>query len=457
MTDAVSMAVGAVAAQALRFGDFQAQSPGRLRVSYTVLTMVVVLLWTLAMVVGGTYDKRYLGAGVDEYRRLFDSALRFTAFVAIVSFVLRFDLARTFVAIAIPLATVLAMTARYLARRWLHHQRSRKQFTKRVVVVGERSGVTELVRAIGETPFAGIEVAGVCMADATALEVDGVSVPVLSSPDKTREAATRCGADAIAIADTATLSSSALSHLAWALAGTGIELMVTPAVTDVAGPRISLRPVPGVPLLLAEQPELRGARRLAKGAFDRTFAALLLLALSPLLAVIALAVRLSSGAPVLFRQVRVGLGGRHFVLFKFRTMSLDAEERFSDVVHLNEHDGVLFKARNDPRITPVGRYLRRWSIDEVPQLWNVVRGDMSIIGPRPPVPAEVERYTDQARRRLLVKPGMTGLWQVSGRSTLPWQETVRLDLYYVENWSPSLDAAILAKTVSAVLRGRGAC
>jgi exopolysaccharide biosynthesis polyprenyl glycosylphosphotransferase len=314
------------------------------------------------------------------------------------------------------------------------------------------------VRDIRETSYVGIEVVGVCISgNDVAINLGDDALPVLAGPEATLEAAMRCRADSIAVADAVTLPSAALTQLAWDLAGTGIELMVTPAVTDVAGPRISLRPVEGTPLLLAEQPELRGTRRLVKGAFDRTFAALLVVLLLPILALIGLLVRFTSRGPALFRQVRVGVGGQRFVLFKFRTMTVDAEERFAEVAHLNEHDGVLFKVRDDPRITRFGRYLRRWSIDELPQLWNVVRGDMSIIGPRPPLPTEVHSYNEQARRRLLVKPGMTGLWQVSGRSSLPWQEAVRLDLYYVENWSPSLDVVILAKTLSAVVRRRGAC
>jgi len=201
---------------------------------------------------------------------------------------------------------------------------------------------------------------------------------------------------------------------------------------------------------------MKGTKRIVKTMFDRVLAGVGLVVLLPLMVAIGILVRLTSRGPALFRQVRVGLGGRHFVIWKFRTMAIDAEARLSDVIHLNEHDGLLFKVRNDPRVTRLGRVLRRWSLDELPQLWNVMRGDMSIVGPRPPLPSEVERYDGQVRRRLLVKPGLTGLWQVGGRAGVPWEEAVRLDLYYVENWSLSMDAMILAKTVTAVLRGHGA-
>ncbi len=290
-----------------------------------------------------------------------------------------------------------------------------------------------------------------------ALDVDGEAIPVLGEPGDALEAVVAAQADVIAIADTNSLTNGSLRRLAWQLEGTGVDLMVAPSLTDVAGPNISIRTLSAIPLLLVEEPELKGRKRLAKEVFDRITALGVLLALTPVLLAIAAVVRLTSRGPALFRQVRVGLGGRHFVIWKFRTMRVGSEDRLDDVLHLNEQDGVLFKIRDDPRITPVGRFLRRWSLDELPQFWNVTRGDMSIVGPRPPLPGEVERYDNHVRRRLLVKPGLTGLWQVGGRAGLPWDEAVRLDLYYVENWSLSMDATIIAKTLTAVLRCRGAC
>ena len=188
----------------------------------------------------------------------------------------------------------------------------------------------------------------------------------------------------------------------------------------------------------------------------RVVALLALLLLLPTLLLVALAIRLDSPGPVLFRQVRVGRNGREFVIYKFRTMRADAESRLHEIRHLNEHDGVLFKIRNDPRVSGVGRWLRRFSLDELPQLWNVARGDMALVGPRPPLPREVAAYDARTRRRLDVKPGLTGIWQVSGRADLPWAEAVRLDLAYVEERSLGLDLRILGRTVGAVLTGRGA-
>ena len=235
-----------------------------------------------------------------------------------------------------------------------------------------------------------------------------------------------------------------------------VPALVHSGAVDVTGPRISVHPVLEVPLPQVEQPELQFGTRVAKCVVDRLLALVGLLVLSPLLVAIALVIRVSSRGPVMFRQVRIGLGGRHFTLWKFRTMVRDAESRLPSLMHLNEQDGVLFKIRNDPRVTGVGRVLRRWSLDELPQLWNVLRGDMSLVGPRPPIPSEVARYDERVHRRLLVKPGMTGLWQVSGRAELPWDDAVRLDLHYVEHWSLGMDAAILGRTCMAVVRQRGA-
>ena len=226
--------------------------------------------------------------------------------------------------------------------------------------------------------------------------------------------------------------------------------------SDVAAERVKVRPVAGLPLLHVDKPRSAAAVRSAKRAFDVIGSLAVLLALSPVFALAAIQIKRSDGGPVFFRQARVGRVGQPFGMVKFRSMVLDAEERLAELAALNESDGVLFKMKEDPRITRVGRFLRRYSIDELPQLVNVIRGEMSLVGPRPPLPAEVDKYAIDVHRRLLVRPGLTGLWQVSGRSGLSWDESVRLDLYYVENWSPSLDATILLRTLLAILRGSGA-
>ncbi len=279
---------------------------------------------------------------------------------------------------------------------------------------------------------------------------------VLGKPTDVWTAALAVGAEAIAIADPATLSARAVKELAWHLEDNGIEVMVVPAITDVVGPRITVRLAAGLPLLYLDEPHLSLGGRLVKGVFDRFVAIVALAVLAPILLLIGLVVRLSSSGPALFKQVRVGVGGRRFRMWKFRTMATDAEARLLEVLDLNQVDGLLFKCRDDPRVTRVGHVLRHWSLDELPQLWNVARGDMSIVGPRPPLPSEVERYDTRVRRRLRVKPGLTGLWQVSGRSSLSWEEGIQLDLHYIETWSLATDIAIIAKTAKAVALRQGA-
>ena len=264
-------------------------------------------------------------------------------------------------------------------------------------------------------------------------------------------------ADTVAVTGSTDLTGRRLRRLGWQMEGTGIDLVLAPTLTDVAGPRIHMRPIAGLPLIHVSSPEFRGMRKALKGLVDRVVGAgRRAVADRPLLALIALAIRLDSRGPAFFRQTRVGLGGREFDVFKFRSMVVDADAMMTQVSRHNETDGLMFKMRNDPRVTRVGAFLRTWSLDELPQIINVLKGDMSLVGPRPPLPSEVAWYDQDVARRLLVKPGMTGLWQVSGRSDLSFEDGIRLDLYYVENWSLATDVAILWKTVGAVIRRRGA-
>jgi exopolysaccharide biosynthesis polyprenyl glycosylphosphotransferase len=290
---------------------------------------------------------------------------------------------------------------------------------------------------------------------AACLTDDGdVPVPVVGGPDDVARVVDEVGADTVAVASRGGQPAGMLRRLGWSLEGRNIDLLVAPALTDVAGPRLSVRPIEAVPLLEVDEPMFVGPKRVVKNAFDLVLAGFALVALALPMLVIALLIRMTSKGPAFFRQTRVGRGGQEFSIWKFRTMVIGAE--LMPAPDVNDADGLLFKLRQDPRVTGMGRMLRRWSLDELPQLLNVIRGDMSLVGPRPPVPGEVAAYGDDVRRRLLVKPGLTGLWQVSGRSDLPWEDYVRLDLYYVENWSVTLDLLILGRTLLAVVRGRGA-
>jgi exopolysaccharide biosynthesis polyprenyl glycosylphosphotransferase len=326
------------------------------------------------------------------------------------------------------------------------------------LVVGDPAHVIELSHQLRREWYAGYTVVGACIPDALIAPVpqqlDGV--PVVGSFRRILDAAEAVSADTVAVTGSDELTGRRLRRLGWQMEGSGIALVLAPALTDVAGPRIHTRPVAGLPLIHVESPEFRGVRKALKGFVDRALALVALLLLSPVLLTIAIAIKLDSKGPVIFRQTRVGRGGDEFNVYKFRSMVVDADRMVDALAQYNETDGLLFKMRRDPRVTTVGALLRKWSLDELPQLWNVLAGDMSLVGPRPPLPTEVAWYDLDVARRLLVKPGMTGLWQVSGRSDLSFEDGIRLDLYYVENWSLASDLAILWKTVGAVVKRRGA-
>jgi len=327
-----------------------------------------------------------------------------------------------------------------------------------VLLLGTHAQVQDLALRLRKDPNAGLQVVGACVPGGLRQVGMGSDepIPVYGGLTDVHRGLAASGADTIAVTASPGLQGEALRRLSYDLEGTGIDLLVAPALTNVTGTRISIRPVAGLPLLHLDEPELNGVRTLIKGAFDRTAAFLGLLVLLPLLVGLALAVRVTSPGPAIFKQTRVGRGGEEFCVWKFRSMYADAEARLEELRHRNEHDGVLFKVKDDPRVTPLGKQLRKYSLDELPQLVNVLLGQMSLVGPRPPLPSEVSQYVGHTRRRLLVKPGITGLWQVSGRSDLSWEDTVRLDLQYVENWSLGLDLSILARTVLTVVKGSGA-
>jgi len=426
-------------------------------IPYGLLAVLLAPIWVVVLAVSRAYEARFVGIGSDEFRRVFDGSVRLLAAVATGAFVFKVPLSRGFVGVAFPLGTVLLLLGRYAARRVLHRLRQRGRAVHRVLVVGARDAVEPVVRQMCDTPHAGLAVVGVCVPDTERhVEVRGVSFPVYGTPIEAAAAVARANVDTVAIAGGWAMGADGVRRLAWQLEGSGVDLVVAPSITNVAGPRITIRPVAGLPLLHVDEPELTGFRRVFKGVLDRALAALALAVASPVLLLVALAVKLTDRGPVFFGQERVGRNGETFRIWKFRSMYVGAEQQVGELAERNEADDVLFKIRRDPRVTPVGRWLRRFSVDEVPQLWNVVKGDMSLVGPRPPLPSEVAKYGYDTSRRLLVKPGLTGLWQVSGRSDLSWEESVRLDLHYVENWSVAMDAMILWKTVGAVLRGRGA-
>ncbi|WP_431932096.1 sugar transferase [Nonomuraea jabiensis] len=424
-----------------------------------MLGLGLIVAWPVALMMGGAYRQRANGEGTDEFKAVFNGGVGLMATVAILAYATQTAVARSFVMAMLPLALLSTLYFRYRMRKRLHRRRAVGDYMRQVIAVGHRESILDLVMQFRRQPHHGMQVVGACLPQGamdSAMDIDLDGIPVLGSFGDVAAVVERVQADAVAVLACPELDGAALRRLAWSLETARTDLFVAPALMDVAGPRISIRPVAGMPLLHLEHPEFDGTKQVAKTVFDRLVAAaaLLLLAL-PLLA-IALLIRLTSPGPALFHQIRVGKSGKEFYVVKFRTMVVDAERLKRALLDENEFDGVLFKIRNDPRITRVGAFLRKYSLDELPQLLNVLRGEMSLVGPRPPLPEEVGQYGADVRRRLVVKPGMTGLWQVSGRSDLSWEESVRLDLRYVENWSLILDLQILWKTWSVVTRGEGA-
>jgi exopolysaccharide biosynthesis polyprenyl glycosylphosphotransferase len=450
----------AAAALVVRFGSSARENYNR---DYLWITIALPFAWLFALTINRAFESRHLFVGNDEYERVFRGGVGLTATLAVISFTFDLQLARGYVVIAMPLAIALGLSTRYLMRRRLHAAWGRGERLRRLILVGHEQAVYETTRQLRRERYHGMGVVGVCLPQplrpdrGTLTRLPGLP-PVYGTFDEVALAVQRARADTVIVLSCPELDGSALRRLAWKLERDDIDLIVASTLVDVAGDRTTIRPVDGLPLLHVEHPRLKGGRRVVKEVFDRVVSLAGFLVLLPVLLGVALLIKLTPGerGPVIFKQIRVGRNGRRFVMYKFRTMYPDAEARLAELHHLNETGGTLFKMRDDPRVTPVGRWLRKFSLDEVPQLINVVRGDMSLVGPRPPLPSEVAEYPFDMRRRLVVKPGLTGLWQVSGRSDLSWEESIRLDLQYVENWSFTMDLMILARTAFAVWRSSGA-
>jgi exopolysaccharide biosynthesis polyprenyl glycosylphosphotransferase len=419
-----------------------------------IALVILPLSWIFALWVHGAYESRYLGLGPDEFKRVAKAIVSLTAVVCFLAFTQKANLSRLSVGTVLPLTAAVTLSVRFSTRKVLHIVRRSGRASQRILLVGTLGETLSVYRITTRNPNAGLVPVGICLTEPTG-ERTSLPIPVFNGPVEPLDRVKQVGADTIAVCGARGVSPEALRRLAWQLEGSGIELVVAPSLTNIAGPRVHIRPVEGLPLLHVEEPTISGVGWLLKGLFDRLAAFFGLLLISPILGIAALAIRLSSPGPVFFRQERAGRGGDTIRVWKFRTMYVDAEERLAELLGSNETDGLLFKMANDPRITPVGHFLRKTSIDELPQLINVLLGEMSLVGPRP-LPVRNEQFAGDVRRRMLVRPGITGLWQVSGRSNLSWEDAVRLDLYYVDNWSLAFDFMILYKTLFAVMKRDGA-
>jgi exopolysaccharide biosynthesis polyprenyl glycosylphosphotransferase len=438
---------GAAFAVGLRFGEQPSTK-------YLVLSSLLPALWLIGLRVAGAYEMRFLTTGSDEFRKVLNAGWSLTAALALISYAVNSELSRVYLVTSMPIIVVLDLLVRFALRKRLHWLRGVGQCMSAVVAVGHEAAVADLIKELRRSTYHGLDVVAACLPGSAVTEVAGV--PVVGDLDDTAAVVRRCGAGTVAVLSCPEMDGVKLRQLAWELEKTGTDLCVAPALLDVAGPRTTIRPTAGMTLLHVDHPQLSGPRQVLKDLIDRSAAAATLLILAPVMIAIAVAIKISDPGPALFTQTRVGKDGSVFKIYKFRTMVVDAEKRLAELRAKNEHDGVLFKMRQDPRITALGGRLRKWSLDELPQLFNVLLGQMSLVGPRPALPDETARYADHVRRRLVVKPGLTGLWQVSGRSDLTWDESVRLDLRYVENWSLALDLQILWKTIAVMFSGSGA-
>ena len=463
VTDAAVLIAATATAGVLRFGDDASNTVniGHYTTSYLVLGVVIAALWWIALTVSGTRDHRIVGHGADEYTRVAKTTVMAFGAIAIFSLLFKWDASRGYLAIAFPMGLIGLLASRKTWRNWLGRERTRGRAHSRVLVVGGVRSAKRIAEGFIAGGAGGYRVTGVWVPDRQGnrnewLDIPTAFIPVMGTQRSLVGALSISEADTVIVTDTEHLGHDGLKDLAWQLEGASIDLMVSPNVFDVAGPRIHVRGVSNMPFIHLERPTYAGAAKFAKSAFDKTFALLFLILMLPLLLAIAAAVKLDSRGPVLYRSERIGVGGKPFFMLKFRSMTVGADSQVDGLSSSNDGAGPLFKMKADPRVTRVGRFLRRYSLDEFPQFINVLRGDMSVVGPRPPLRREVEQYTRPAQRRLLVKQGITGLWQVSGRSDLTWEETVRLDLDYVENWSMLRDLQIVWRTVKAVTKSEGA-
>ncbi len=461
LTDILVVICAVYTAQYFRFGlaaeELQIPLAGRydFGITYTLVSVSLVLAWLAGLTIWETRRPVVFGTGPTEYKRVAQATILVFGTYAIIAFLLKAQIGRGYLMIALPLGLLLLMLSRWLWRKRLHQQRGRGVNSYRTLIAGEARKLVHVAREIQRSKTSGFHIIGAATDGAGNGEVLP-GLPIVAGYDGIIEAVDAYRVDTLIITSTDEVSPQQLREIGWELEARRVNLIVTAALTDIAGPRIHMRPVSGLPLIHVAYPEFSGRKFFLKRMFDLGLSFVGLMILSPVLLILALVVKLSSPGPVIFRQQRIGHAGVPFNMLKFRSMVADAEDQLPGLLDQSENEGVLFKIKDDPRITRSGAWMRKFSMDELPQLVNVFLGQMSLVGPRPPLPSEVDQYERWVHRRLLVKPGITGLWQVSGRSDLSWDDSIRLDLYYVENWSLVGDIILLWRTVKTVVRSEGA-
>jgi len=462
ITDVAVLVISVLVAHIGKFGQNLHGPQTTYGIGYTTLGLGIVASWWITLHLSGSRAWNILGSGAKEYQRILNASFLLFGAMAIVSLLFKLDLSRGYLGITFPLGTVGLMVTRRLWRGWLSRQRTKGRMISRVLVIGGPTTATEIARWFARHPDGGLRVTAAWIpdqpaSDGSALPVGEHPIPVYGTQRSLESALRMAEADTVIVSDADHIGHHGLRELTWQLEELGIELLVSPNVMDVSQSRIAMRDIDSMPFLHIKEPQYSDAGNWPKLAFDRIGALIILLLASPLLVAIAATIKLTSPGPIFYRQERIGLDGRSFPMIKFRSMRVNADKELQALLSTQgTSDKPLFKIKDDPRITGIGHFIRRYSIDELPQLLNVLRGEMSLVGPRPQRSEEVALYDEGAYRRLRVRPGMTGLWQVSGRSNLAWEEAIQLDTSYVENWSMLGDLQILVKTVRAVLAKDGA-
>ena len=434
-----------------------------LTLSQLSLTVVLFLVWTLVLAMNKTWNPKLAGLGVAEYVLTTKASFSVMIAVAFAALMFKVDVSRSFVLGAFVLVTSGLVVHRWANRQWLLSQRSKGHFVRQTMLVGPKDQLLEMAIKLAASQHDGYKpvravITGSSCSAAEAKRITELGL-TLSAYEETRSSdISEYSIDAVLVMGSDHISSERMKRISWALEGTKVEFIVAPALVDFAGERLSTSSVAGMPFLFVETPKFEGVRFLLKTVFDMVVALVALIAVLPIMLLTAVAIFIEDRGPIFYAQNRVGQNGKPFKMFKFRSMVKNADQIHAELraQSKNQVNKRMYKDPNDPRLTRVGRFIRRFSIDELPQIFNVFNGTMSMVGPRPPLAVEVAEYSRNDHRRLLVKPGITGLWQVSGRSTLSWEETVRLDLYYVENWSLSGDIFIIVRTFKAVVSRTGA-
>ncbi|MGP5724890.1 sugar transferase [Arthrobacter rhombi] len=455
-------------AQMGAFGEYVSRVSGSSSVQDAGVTRTVLLAlgiaicWLTSLQLFQSRAAGRIAIGVFEYKAVVDATFTLAGFIAVIALLGTDTGLRTFVILSLPIGVIVLLLGRWGWRHWLQKQRALGHALSDVLVYGQAKDTPYVVRQLAKKTGAAYRVVGVVVdgetdADAEALiRATNPNLPVIRGGAGIEEIVSRLGADAVVVAGALQGGQRAIQDLGWRLERARTEVILVSSLTNVAGPRISMRPVEGLPLMHVELPTFTGLRHVGKRVMDFAVASIALVLLSPAFLLIGFLISRDSEGGVFFKQERTGRNGQPFAMYKFRSMVETAEQDLDELASLNEGAGPLFKLKHDPRVTRVGRWLRKYSLDELPQFYNVLKGDMSVVGPRPPLPVEVEAYEGHTHRRLYIKPGVTGLWQVNGRSDLDWEESVRLDLYYVENWSVTGDLMIMWRTFKVMVSPAGA-